>query len=946
MKSLASAGLVLLCTACSTGRIDVDIYKGPLTNEQDVQMHQLAAFAVGVKPVLVHIRDEMESASRHIHVAAWRALADYHASAMRPVTALGERAFTSREAEYVNAVLQLYQAAAAERDASVTTFLRAILERYAENYAVVNAVGDAGKADRRVWDAVTRAVPALANAEATSIAGRVKAFLVVDEGKPRPAEELVKALRTAKDGTNRLAESVQCLRLPLSNGKAAPLPDAANELDDALGVYSSYDLLSRPEPWTRIAEHLLGEEPKFAGERFALAERGQRVARAFLAACEAVETAFEKSLEAVADLDARTESGKQEGRKLLLVAANLVNAKRLEKTIAKVHPSREAEILRILKDLRSATDSRPTPESRAEQALDRILPLYTSQREFALAWSRLWMESRKPDAAKMGREPWRDADAEWAAWHGFLAGPVRGQNEKATATEETTAEAAPDAMLRVLPDEGLGFASGRLREGLDQSITRFFTLFHEDPGSARTARRQLMAGLVQFAEKLRPVPVLAQLADVAVDPRFVTLTESIANSISTQVDALERSYDWMGDPEGAQQQDQEAKVARTEIEGWNGALTTSRPASSPLQARTALGLNARATDVIDALIARLEYLRIDTVAQGGADTKAAMDLQAALDLAHAHRTGMVKLLPAATYLRNSYPSSSLQGLPLFYETSILGDRGTPILDYGKKELAVVMDKQYWQTVNTIAVTGVGDTNSVLVKDDLGNWTIKSYSGNPKDIVAAMKQLALYATGAGISPAALVQADQLKAVLAKSHAGTALEQADKDLLANAKTSSGGQGKAILAAQWKQANTRAKAALGARRGELVKSLGAAIATWDPKPALTAAEVTDRIEKAVPALALDATAVDGGLASWLALRKAEAAFLAECGKTPGTLAAALQKPAGTSTQPSTEEAEKKLAAIVAPWLAETRKARLALVRETRRALEVVDEASAAQR
>src|SRR5947209_3041239 len=51
--------LFLLC-GCAVTRIDVDVYKGPMANHADVQAEQLAALAMGAKPLLIELRDRLD----------------------------------------------------------------------------------------------------------------------------------------------------------------------------------------------------------------------------------------------------------------------------------------------------------------------------------------------------------------------------------------------------------------------------------------------------------------------------------------------------------------------------------------------------------------------------------------------------------------------------------------------------------------------------------------------------------------------------------------------------------------------------------------------------------------------------------------------------------------------------------------------------------------------
>ena len=55
-----------LLTGCAVLRIDVDVYKGPLANHEKVQVQQLSAMAIGAKPILTQLRDQLEWNDPHI----------------------------------------------------------------------------------------------------------------------------------------------------------------------------------------------------------------------------------------------------------------------------------------------------------------------------------------------------------------------------------------------------------------------------------------------------------------------------------------------------------------------------------------------------------------------------------------------------------------------------------------------------------------------------------------------------------------------------------------------------------------------------------------------------------------------------------------------------------------------------------------------------------------
>lgn len=61
LHTMLVVGLAILFAGCAVLTVDVDVYKGPLANHEDVQMEQMAAMAIGAKPLLVLLRDTLEA---------------------------------------------------------------------------------------------------------------------------------------------------------------------------------------------------------------------------------------------------------------------------------------------------------------------------------------------------------------------------------------------------------------------------------------------------------------------------------------------------------------------------------------------------------------------------------------------------------------------------------------------------------------------------------------------------------------------------------------------------------------------------------------------------------------------------------------------------------------------------------------------------------------------
>ncbi|CAE6785704.1 MAG: hypothetical protein H8K06_06150 [Nitrospira sp.] len=161
-------------------------------------------------------------------------------------------------------------------------------------------------------------------------------------------------------------------------------------------------------------------------------------------------------------------------------------------------------------------------------------------------------------------------------------------------------------------------------------------------------------------------------------------------------------------------------------------------------------------DDVIALLRHRQMMAVERFGKGSDEDKKATE---ALENAYQHRAGMVYIRPSSAYLRTSFPSTSLQDDPnLAWDNMLLkqGIRNLPfssqlrdILDPSVERdriLTAELDKQYWQNINRVRVSGAGFTNQALVKDDVGNWYVKQYFGDTEKIVKSAKHVALYSLG--------------------------------------------------------------------------------------------------------------------------------------------------------------------------------------------------------
>ncbi|WP_299623795.1 hypothetical protein [Pelagibius sp.] len=186
------------------------------------------------------------------------------------------------------------------------------------------------------------------------------------------------------------------------------------------------------------------------------------------------------------------------------------------------------------------------------------------------------------------------------------------------------------------------------------------------------------------------------------------------------------------------------------------AATVAESLPIPLVAPSGYSVGAKnAKEVLDGLIASLRQLYTRTQLENVDEQNNMAIARAAAALAEAYRqrADMVYIRPAMAYLRTSFTATTLQDNRLAWRNMLRhhGYRSTvPLIPeiQAKWDAEVVeeIDKQFWHSVNRVRVAGSGDTNYAIAKDDLGNWYVKSYSTDPRDIIRSAKNLALFSAG--------------------------------------------------------------------------------------------------------------------------------------------------------------------------------------------------------
>ena len=106
-------------------------------------------------------------------------------------------------------------------------------------------------------------------------------------------------------------------------------------------------------------------------------------------------------------------------------------------------------------------------------------------------------------------------------------------------------------------------------------------------------------------------------------------------------------------------------------------------------------------------------------------------------------------LPTSTYLQDSGATDYLN-LLTWFDAAVDRPDSTK-LDRVRMVERLITDT-HWSKINTVFAAGQGDVRMVFIKDDIGNWNLKSFSNDPSELLNAYKNVGLAAlsTAAGLA----------------------------------------------------------------------------------------------------------------------------------------------------------------------------------------------------
>ncbi|UCG46495.1 MAG: hypothetical protein JSU94_13435 [Phycisphaerales bacterium] len=820
LAMLLSAEAVGFLTGCAVLTVDVDVYKGPLANHKDVQIEQMAAMAIGAKPLLVELRDTLEEGDPNRVVACYEAggfrkwataQCWYEAAYIGPAPGGTKSRFMNPDADRVNKILCLYEDRWDEQYALLIRRMREALQDYRHAYEILRP--ESMDADKNLWKrlapddgtltSIAEKLPAGSDVKACDLNGLRKAYRDFYEDEYREIKAVFKAWQPIRERLGKLQKAPSgleaLLKHPLLKGKDPELTDSSNAAFHALAKTKLADFQ---------AENLFGLKDE---KKEAFVKRVKDISGAFLDARGALEDLWRAEMEAIVWLAA-------EGRKASVDwEQDIVEMARASLEV--IQPRYVALFLEVkaetgvkipnevgyLKKLGNALEARKLSGSVSSKEFDfdkaktimlgafREEPAQTAKGLLAAHEFCKW----RFDSSKL-RENVRDRMYHLQYESGWLFGLVRAPFEPNGA-----GGLAPKSLqenTEKVFHEGGEFAEGRLNDGLETLIEDYLREAERcvpNDESLGWARKRLSGALVRFAEKvlfvannnnlLSPpkepglIPGVIDVSirgvfgdrirdiiqkwwvleckkhaidwpppdDVAV---YTRVLQAVGNSILVQVDAIdqEEAHERLL----KRRRDRETDVLEYAVSKLGGAVCANE-----IVEREFSDINEpTAKDVRDVWLTLLRYEH-DLALYRGEPNRVRM-IETAIKGAEEKRAQMVYIRPAMAYLRTSFPATSLQDDPGLSWDNMLGGhamRSIPfgpqlrdILDPDAKRDAMInaeIDKQFWQNINRVRVAGGGETNYVVAKDDIGNWYVKRYVADPKDIIKSAQSLAMFSMSA-------------------------------------------------------------------------------------------------------------------------------------------------------------------------------------------------------
>lgn len=872
--AMAATSVTLGPVGCGVMTVDVDVYKGPLANHQDVFITQLADMAMAVKPLLVAVRNQLELAS-----LASEGRGDISEALVGEEKELANPFHAMLAYEFVDT--KNAAVAAATRPRLQMRELRQVLAyMLTDGYFLEgdpprllttpdvadadNAAGEPSSATKETND--TKSTLAKRKAEFTTLPDSVRAprpsysfrsrearlvneLLLFFQSSPESwleAEVRTKILDGAASATNSAApnaatpgESVAATKPPVS--ETSSKASAALKRRQAMALLQPRQL----NTYQKRIDYALTAEPRVLAEQFyrdheselagagaeasddptstttpaspdaaaeakalydarlkRVTDRARTISRRRAATFPNLTASAEPSATGLLGLDAlyvdylnkaNERSGGDDLQTRRLLDAMLVLANRL--SLIANHEAFATRGRGFFPNLAEGLRVRSIGETMTEAASRQYVLVLQSIGNGITAQVDALKQERSFDArlaTSQGREAIAATDVNGVSLEGFLR-QIRAMASAATRdaagvalarrSARDTAKAAVKAAQAAI-NERLAIAALRLMPAIvasalplpaflgdpiaeaSEAWARVVEARNRHAAAQATAAAAIAAAAEGDRAHEQAIRVEAAIADVATEK---TLRESAASELATARPPTRETWLWLllagleqsrtatppPDPKRARELGEAVAFLKV-----LPRLTTSdnpfRPEDRERQhpgdppARTP----DTARDVLDGVIAQLRYQYLVAVRDSGPKDPLTLRIAEALEQAYNQRSDMIFIRPASSYLRTSFAASNLQRDASLKSRNMLGEQASKAIPFYDRfqdtaDYAILrqIDKQFWQNINTVRLSGYGRTNYVVAKDDVGNWYVKNYSSDPEPIIKSAKNLALFSMGA-------------------------------------------------------------------------------------------------------------------------------------------------------------------------------------------------------
>jgi hypothetical protein len=796
-------------TSCAVLTIDVDVYKGPLANDEKVQVEQLTAMTMGAKPLLVQLRDRLETKNlddlrrnREWYRADYVPPKENRKGDGPPFSSY----FKNEHAEQVNAILSLYKSVFGDE---LTILFQAGREAL-NDYIKASSILSYSYKDQDPWNEFQGQFIAPGDfsteqkVNVTSLKAGYQEFLVAPSpdqqyrsyGAKKIFEEhckIVTALKKNKTISGDLRAKLDKLPELKLDGKTST--DCEAKFFKEASANSLFEALQD----RRIVEFhsILLFKSNAKETRGKFVARTVAVSESFIDAREALARLWRLTLHFIAVVNTPEFAERTTQRQMLRTAAELA---------AKL--TDYCHLAHFLKNRPSSGDVVAIQQLKNDKIVKYLLSNITkcdnpSKNEdfFKITMVEGFRDliSKEPErtvhALIQANTLWPDKNltsppleakhkSVEARRFGIVVGPIAGSDE--------IREIIPDELVgqfkQLSEGAAIGLEKGRLGSGLEELIESY--LQENNKASPTTfaverEKKRLLDALVAFAQKILMLGNFNVLfkqegREEEVQP-YVPLLQAIGNAILTHVNELQTKKTYVDVSTLRGEMEARALKAENEPDAKDAPAKGRLIQGLKLDVELPAGITNDPRQVMDLVISKLQYEHVQALRRG--ESKDAEHLEAAIEAASTHRANMVYIRPASFYLRNSFLFTGLQKDSPATWRNMLSEHAWRQFSSSstdkKAQIIQEFDKQYWQNVNTVRVAGGGKTNYVIAKDDVGNWYVKNFSSDPESIIQGAKSLALFAAKGAASVDQVDRATRLLRKPIKEKVEKEVEESDTD-----------------------------------------------------------------------------------------------------------------------------------------------------------------------